>query len=154
MIDLPDVLGHLSYMGILGGTLLLAKKNKYGWMCRSIGDIGWTCVGLMTGMSSLIIWGVIFCLNDLRGFLIWKWKEDEDCISQSKRPEPSKRSSENNPRSDESTGRRCSEPSDGEPRGGFVALPGSPFEIAPLYRVQEYKELPKPRSPKIGRAHV
>ena len=71
-----DILGHLFYAFIFLGLLLLNTKNKWGWICRIIGEIGWLCLGFELELTSLVFWGVLFVLLDIRGFIKWH-KEKE-----------------------------------------------------------------------------
>jgi len=76
-MTIEDVLGHIFYVSILTGTILLTKKNKWGWLFRVIGDIGWVIIGWQISMYSIVIWSSIFSINDFRGFLKWR-SEDEN----------------------------------------------------------------------------
>lgn len=66
-----DLMGHMFYLCILVGMLLLSKKIRYGWILRFWGELGWVIIGISMGMSSIYIWGLIFMGIDLYGFLRW-----------------------------------------------------------------------------------
>jgi hypothetical protein len=70
-----DVLGHFFYAWIMLGMILLSQKNKWGWAARLVGELGWVGLGWTMGMTSIWIWGSIFVLIDLCGFLYWYRKE-------------------------------------------------------------------------------
>ena len=71
-MDWNDFFGHIGYIFIVVGMLLLGQKNIWGWIVRLIGEFIWTGVGLAMGMSSIYVWGAIFLLIDIRGFLRWR----------------------------------------------------------------------------------
>jgi len=73
----PDTYGHIFYATILTGTFFVTRKKKIGWIFRIIGDIGWVAIGWHIQLYSIVFWSFIFSLNDFRGFLMWKWKEDK-----------------------------------------------------------------------------
>jgi len=143
--NLPDLLGHLFYISILIGTVLLTRKHKYGWLFRVVGDIGWVVIGCIIGMYSIMIWSTVFCLNDLRGFLKWKWSEDEDVKLQSERSRVTKVRCSKDQGDVCPTGRGCSKPSDGKPRGGHHAKCRRIKVTSSVDRVQEHKVPAKPR---------
>lgn len=62
------------YVFIFAGILLLAQKRQLGWVMRFIGEVGWMLLGIALGMSSVVIWGVIFTIMDLYGY--WSWRKD------------------------------------------------------------------------------
>lgn len=66
-----NVFGHVSYVFVALGMLLLARKNRWGWVCRFLGEGGWIWVGWMLSMSSIWFWGILFMLLDAYGF--WQW---------------------------------------------------------------------------------
>jgi len=66
-----DLMGHIFYLLIVVGMLLLSKKIRYGWILRFWGEFGWVMIGVSMGMSSIYIWGFIFMGIDLYGFLRW-----------------------------------------------------------------------------------
>lgn len=68
-----DLLGHVFYVFIFAGILLLARKRVSGWVFRFIGEVGWMLLGVALGMSSVVIWGIIFTVMDLYGF--WSWRK-------------------------------------------------------------------------------
>jgi hypothetical protein len=73
-MTLPDILGHAGYISIITGLVLLARQNKWGWLCRMFGDVIWLIVGILTGMTSLWFWGFFFLGIDIWGFRKWNFK--------------------------------------------------------------------------------
>lgn len=67
-----DLLGHLGYASIMIGMVLLARRNAYGWVARLLGDAGWVALGFVLGMSSIVLWGLVFVLLDIVGWLKWR----------------------------------------------------------------------------------
>jgi hypothetical protein len=69
---LPDLLGHLSYVFICSGVVLLGHKNRLGWILRAIGAVGWIIVGFQVGMSSIWAWSIVFLIMDMSNYFKWK----------------------------------------------------------------------------------
>ena len=67
-----DVLGHIGYASIALGMYLVTLKNSWGFAFRFVGEVIWLVIGLLLGMSSLLIWGVIFMGIDIYGFVKWR----------------------------------------------------------------------------------
>lgn len=72
MIDAIDIAGHLGYALVMVGVFLLSRHQVLGWLFRCAGEVVWLVVGVYMGMSSIVVWGVVFVLMDLYGF--WSWK--------------------------------------------------------------------------------
>ena len=70
-----DVCGHVAYLFLVAGMVLLTRKNLWGWACRFIGEIGWVVIGFIMGMTSIWLWGLVFMCIDIKGFYEWwKWE--------------------------------------------------------------------------------
>jgi len=67
-----DIFGHIGYLFIAVGLILLAQKSIFGWIFRIIGEMIWAVVGICIGMSALWFWGIIFLCLDVRGFIKWR----------------------------------------------------------------------------------
>lgn len=67
-----DVLGHIGYVFITIGILLLTRKNIWGWLFRWMGEFIWLIIGILLDMSSIWSWGLIFLGLDIYGFYSWK----------------------------------------------------------------------------------
>lgn len=67
-----DALGHLGYVCIAVGLVLLALRIRQGFLARFAGEIIWTGIGLDLGMTSIWAWGFVFCAIDLYGWFSWK----------------------------------------------------------------------------------
>lgn len=70
-----DLFGHAGYLLIALGMYLLSRKDKFGWICRFIGESIWVYLGVYLGMSSIYIWGAIFMGIDLAGYYNWRKNE-------------------------------------------------------------------------------
>ena len=67
-----DALGHLGYVFLFLGIGLLAVKERSGFIFRLIGEGIWIVVGFALGMSSIVVWGFVFCAIDVWGYRKWK----------------------------------------------------------------------------------
>jgi hypothetical protein len=67
-----DLLGHVFYFLLAVGMYLLAGKNGCGWLFRLVGELGWVYIGVVTGMTSIWMWGLAFVILDLKGYASWK----------------------------------------------------------------------------------
>jgi len=76
-----DVAGHLYYILIFIGMLLIAAKERLGWFFRFMGELGWIGLGFQMGMTSIWAWGIVFAAIDAYAF--WKWSKSEIPITKS-----------------------------------------------------------------------
>ena len=60
-----DLFGHLSYAVLIVGTWFAAKGPRIGWYLRMAGDFGWIILGGFMGMTSIILWSLVFFWVDL-----------------------------------------------------------------------------------------
>lgn len=67
-----DLLGHLGYALVFAGGILLARKNRAGWLLRVAGGLVWTAIGITMGMSSIWVWGLLFLALDSKGYMSWR----------------------------------------------------------------------------------
>lgn len=67
-----DWFGHWFYAFIAMGMLYLSQKDKWGWVLRIMGEAGWIWIGVLAGWSSIYMWGTLFLLIDIKGFLDWR----------------------------------------------------------------------------------
>lgn len=67
-----DVIAYVFYTIIFAGTLMLASKRRFGWVLRVIGDLGWAYIGYEIGLTSALVFGIIFAGNDALGW--WRWR--------------------------------------------------------------------------------
>jgi hypothetical protein len=70
-----DLVGHIGYISILIGMILLSKKNKAGWIFRFAGETIWSVLGLILGLTSIWVWGSVFMAIDVFAFLKWSANE-------------------------------------------------------------------------------
>lgn len=71
-MTLLDALGHVFYIFIFAGILLLARKKTIGWLARFVGEVGWLGLGVALDMTSVWMWGCVFVCMDLYGFYSWR----------------------------------------------------------------------------------
>ena len=70
-----DACGHVAYLFLAVGMLLISQKNKWGWICRLSGEAAWVGIGIVMGMTSIWMWGLLFMCIDINGFYDWwKWE--------------------------------------------------------------------------------
>lgn len=75
MISELDWFGHWFYGFLALGMLYLNQRDRWGWVFRIMGEVGWIWIGLLAGWSSIWMWGILFLLIDIRGFM--KWREED-----------------------------------------------------------------------------
>jgi len=71
-----DLIGHVAYVLIFIGMILLTKKDWIGWVFRFFGEAMWVGIGLYLGMTSIWVWGLIFMGID--AYAITRWKSIAD----------------------------------------------------------------------------
>ena len=76
-LSLTNLLGHVGYVLIAIGMLLLVHKVALGWLLRLSGEFIWAIVGFMMDMSSLWFWAIFFVCLDAYGYCSWKKKQDQ-----------------------------------------------------------------------------
>ena len=74
-MELTDILGHIGYIFLLIGIILLALKKRAGWLFRIIGDTFWITVGFLLGMSAIWFWCIFFLCLDIYGYFSWRKKQ-------------------------------------------------------------------------------
>jgi hypothetical protein len=79
-----DLLGHFGYASIMFGMILLTYRHASGWIMKAAGDAAWLGIGFALGMSSIILWCLIFLGLDIIGWRKWRVKTGVRCISDSK----------------------------------------------------------------------
>ena len=72
-----DILGHFGYALILAGMMLVSAKSPWGWALRLLGELVWLLIGVELGMSSMVLWGLVFAALDVRTFYTWL-REDQE----------------------------------------------------------------------------
>jgi hypothetical protein len=72
MMSKVDFFGHFFYASLFLGMLLLSAKDFRGWAFRFAGEVGWIGIGLVMGMSSIVVWGLAFMVVDVLGYLQWQ----------------------------------------------------------------------------------
>lgn len=66
-----DVLGHLGYILMLLGNLMIANHIIWGWLVHLTGDLIWVGIGIKLKFSSIWFWQPVFLLSSLYGFIEW-----------------------------------------------------------------------------------
>ncbi len=69
---LPDFIGHIGYMAIVAGTVMIARKDIRGWWPRMVGDVLVAVMGVMLAVSSIWLWASVFVLFDIYGYCNWR----------------------------------------------------------------------------------
>ena len=67
-----DALGHLFYLFLVLGMVLISRRSAWGWALRLAGDLGWFSLGVALGLSSVMLWSAVFALIDFRGWQNWR----------------------------------------------------------------------------------
>lgn len=67
-----DAFGYLFYAFLMLGTYLIGQRYPGGWQLRFIGDIGWALLGFWMGVSSIVVFGILFSILDVKGYVAWK----------------------------------------------------------------------------------
>lgn len=73
-----DLCGHVLYIFLLVGMLLLARQERIGWLVRMTGSLGWGVLGYFLGMTSIMVWCAVFASLDVYGYLKWKSPSSEE----------------------------------------------------------------------------
>jgi len=77
-----DIVGHFAFAASLIGMLLIGRSRRpqarpgleaLGWPLRLGGEAAWVAIGIVlvfegVPLSSLVIWGLIFCAVDIYGW--------------------------------------------------------------------------------------
>jgi hypothetical protein len=77
-----DFFGHWFYASLFLGMLLLSAKDYRGWAFRFAGEVGWIGIGLVIGMSSIVIWGFAFMAVDVWGYLAWQQEQETQAMEE------------------------------------------------------------------------
>ena len=70
-----DAAGHIAYFFIALGMFYLARQQKIGWAFRFAGELGWFTIGILMGMTSIWMWGLLFLYIDVKGYFTWRESE-------------------------------------------------------------------------------
>jgi len=68
-----DAIGHVGYILLLIGTLLVTRRQAAGWLFRLAGESIWVVLGIKLGLTSVVTWGLVFIILELRGW--WAWRK-------------------------------------------------------------------------------
>lgn len=66
-----DVIGHIGYLIIFIGLILLGYKKRSGWLFRFVGDTVVIYLGIVLHLTSIWMWGIVFGVIDLTNFYKW-----------------------------------------------------------------------------------
>jgi len=67
-----DIAGHIAYVFIMLGIVLIGRGNKIGMLSQLVGCIIWVGAGIALKLSSVIIWNIIIGLTCLHSYRNWK----------------------------------------------------------------------------------
>ena len=62
-----DLAGHLAYAATASGHVILVRSPEWkrsGLALRLAGDLGWVALGFALGLSSVVVWGLVFAAAD------------------------------------------------------------------------------------------
>lgn len=71
-----DLWGHVGYLFIFVGLVMIGVKNHNGWLFRLTGEGIWVILGYEMGISSLWTWGLLFMGIDVAAYMLWRKRED------------------------------------------------------------------------------
>lgn len=60
-----DLVGHVAYVLSIYGTVLIGRGSRSGWGFRIACDVLWIGLGVVIGLSSIIVWSVVFAAADV-----------------------------------------------------------------------------------------
>lgn len=69
---MTDILGHIFYVILLCGVILLSRKKRIGWLVCIVAQIGWLALGVVMEITSIWAWSGVFVVWD--GYGYWNWK--------------------------------------------------------------------------------
>jgi len=75
-----DLIGHLGYIILVAGLLMVGRNLTVGWFVRFIGEMIWVVLGFAMGMTSIWAWGLVFA-----GIDFYTWRKWNARIQKSKR---------------------------------------------------------------------
>lgn len=70
-----DALGHLGYLMLIGGQVLIGRHHVSGWIARWFGSALWLWLGTKLDLNSVVVWSAIFLAVDVYGS--WRWRRVE-----------------------------------------------------------------------------
>lgn len=71
-----DVFGHIGYVTLVLGVLMISHHRAQGWILRCLGSGIWFFIGLEMGMSSIWVWSAVFMAMDFYGWMQWRnWQK-------------------------------------------------------------------------------
>lgn len=69
---MTDAVCHVGFALLAAGTLLLARKQRPGWLFLMAGTVALIAAGIIGSLTSVVVWNVGFFAVHLRGWLGWK----------------------------------------------------------------------------------
>ncbi len=67
-----DIAGHIAYVFIMLGILLIGRGNRVGMLSQLVGCAIWVGAGIALELSSVIIWNIIIGLVCIHSYRNWK----------------------------------------------------------------------------------
>lgn len=67
-----DLIGHGGYVALVLGQLLVTRRSGFGFLLRVVGSLVWAGIGWWIGMTSILVWSLLFAGVDLWGWRAWR----------------------------------------------------------------------------------
>lgn len=71
MTPVQDFAGHLAYIALCVGLILLGREDRRGFPLRAAGELTWVVLGWQIGASSIVTWGLVFVVVEAYGWRRW-----------------------------------------------------------------------------------
>lgn len=72
-----EALGFAAYALAIGGTWMVAKGHRAGWLIGLLGNAAWVVTGCYLGFWNMIIWSLIWAIPNYQG---WKTGREQQPI--------------------------------------------------------------------------
>ena len=72
-ISAHDALGHIGYVLLFIGMTMIAANRPIGWALRLAGEAIWIGISAYLGLTSGIVWGLLFAYIDVRTYRRLRW---------------------------------------------------------------------------------
>ncbi len=69
---LAEVIAFFGYVSLAIGMYMLGKDNIWGWWVYFLGSAIWFVNGFVIENLNMIVWNVIFCIINARGWFVWR----------------------------------------------------------------------------------
>ncbi|MCI0562657.1 MAG: hypothetical protein MN733_29610 [Nitrososphaera sp.] len=75
--EMIDIWGHVGYLSMFIGMVMISTKNANGWLLRLCGEFVWVVLGFVLGFTSLWTWGLLFMGVDISAWHLWKRNHED-----------------------------------------------------------------------------